>query len=301
MKLMLARAKDIPVDFTFDPEGELNQNRMLCKTCQSHVLDFLPTMLAQTTRFRSLTIRNKGQPLLEDLLSKASGRAPALTHLDISAASDDDSWRDRYLPRDFLEGGSGAPALQHLRLERIKVPWDDIPLPSTLTHLTLREGGDPREGPFYESLSQLASLQHLDPDKWLPDANPPAGEVEHLLPTSNLPLLRLTFPSLRRLTVEDSAASLTRFFRRVWTPNVVCLKLTIKYSSVDARTFRECLREAQNAIGGSTERFQNSNRMVIRNFGSRVWDCRIEPFSSSTSQTQNPSPIKDTVDLQDHL
>ncbi|TEB23203.1 hypothetical protein FA13DRAFT_1740173 [Coprinellus micaceus] len=132
MKLMVARSKRMPLDFTLNTE-DLKYIRRESKHRER--LHSVAELLSQPARFRSLAFRiQKG------------GRYVALRELLRDALASNS--RVDSIPPNFLTGG--APALRLLELERV-------------AGKTL-----PTAAEFYTSFSTLNALQKLDIVNWLP-------------------------------------------------------------------------------------------------------------------------------------
>jgi hypothetical protein len=246
MKLMVARSKRMPLDFTLNTE-DLKYIRRESKHRER--LHSVAELLSQPARFRSLAFRiQKGgrYVALRELLRDASGAAPHLLELRLASNSRVDS-----IPPNFLTGG--APALRLLELERVAVRWKQIPLPTTLTHLTLRKGKTlPTAAEFYTSFSTLNALQKLDIVNWLP--------VE---PFQSSPI---EISSLKSIEVEDNIAELTQFFCAIRVPSIIRTNVKIGDRDHQGPDVDRCIQAVRRAVDDAIKEYPEVLKIDIRNF-----------------------------------
>ncbi|TEB23205.1 hypothetical protein FA13DRAFT_1451847 [Coprinellus micaceus] len=181
---------------------------------------------------------------------------------------------------------SGVPTTRaHLH----PISWTRIPLPSTLTSLSLSNDGMqlPSVSEFYNSFSELNALRDLRIVHWLPSSDDSTG-----LPLSPPPF---ALASLKAARVEDCSERVTRFFSIIRTPEIVSMNVTFSDSHISGIAIVECIENIRVSVGGAMENFQNISGVDLCHFDEKVRlggpmsvDIRYEPLREIPSQHNLP-------------
>ncbi|KAJ3522642.1 hypothetical protein NMY22_g11799 [Coprinellus aureogranulatus] len=258
MKLLLSRSKGALLDIAISTRQlKLSEN-----SNASSVRECLAEIMAQTTRMRSVDIEISSSASrdyhFKDLLSRASGCAPVLRELTLS----DCKTRLEYgeIPSQFLQ--RGTPALRILKLEQINMPWERLPLSTTLTHLDLNlRSARPTVAQFYETVSMLDSLEDLELTK---SGLPTSGYSAIPSPTSS----QLTLRSLKKLRVEDFADRIRDFFNVVRLPSVYYTGVKFCDPVPQAALVDRCLQNVRTAVNDAMQGFPEMTELSIQGPGS---------------------------------
>lgn len=205
-EVMLKNAREAPLTVDFD-RHRCNLTPLLIK------------VLSETHRLRVVKVEgaahfSKRSPSNSlpgfDAIAKWRTSLPLLEALSLKSYSE---LQDAF-PADFLQGGT--PKLQKIELHFCGIAWARIPLSDRITHLTLNQGGDPRDlrptaAQFLASMRSMPRLQHLELRWFLPCL--PTTSFDGSAHTPSL------FPVLRTLLMTDQPAYIPFFFRLIQVPD----------------------------------------------------------------------------------